>query len=58
MLACRELLPVLDLGPPTAIDETRDELLEEIRKLVSSARSVVASLPPPLQVSSPWHRNQ
>jgi len=46
MLACRELLPVLDLGPPTAIDETRDELLEEIRKLVSSARSVVASLPP------------
>lgn len=45
MLACRELLVLLDL-PPQGYDTIKDTILEEIRKLVSAARSLVSALPP------------
>lgn len=52
MLACRELLVVVDAVIETIPDsrdvylDGKDALLEEIRRLVGCARSVVASLPP------------
>lgn len=45
MLACRELLVLLDL-PPQGYDTIKDSVLDEIRKLVSAARSLVSALPP------------